>query len=379
MQQQDFTVEEDFEFLLSFLPEGWENQAKALGALTRCRKIPNAEILLRLLLIHLAEGCSLRETALRAREGNIIEVSDVAIMDRLKQSTEWFRWMNMEIMKRWIVKQPATVFGNQWNIRIVDGTRIKEPGPTGSSWLIHYSIGLPSLRCNELLICNPRGNGESFRNFKINKGDFIIGDRAYGVFPGISHVKTNGGEVLSRFALSNLPLHTLEGNKFYLLKHLRTLKPNEIGDWDVIVSGKTGQIEGRVCAIKKSKQAAQKAINKIKRRAQKDGTKEIKKATIESAKYIFVFTTARRDQITKANILEMYRGRWQIELVFKRLKSIMGLGHLRKTDKQASIAWIQGKLFVAFIIEALICQAESFFPWGYPICKDSKQESMFVA
>jgi len=63
----------------------------------------------------------------------------------------------------------------------------------------------------------------------------------------------------------------------------------------------------------------------------------------------------------------MYRGRWQIELVFKRLKSILGLGHLRKVDPMAARPWIQGKLFVALIMEALLREGESIFPWGYPL------------
>ena len=65
----------------------------------RCRKIPNAEILLRVLLIHLAEGCSLRETSVRARQGGIVDLSGVAILDRLKQAGEWFRWMNTKLMQ----------------------------------------------------------------------------------------------------------------------------------------------------------------------------------------------------------------------------------------------------------------------------------------
>ncbi|MCK5146357.1 IS4 family transposase [bacterium] len=372
--QEEFNLENDFKFLLNFLPEGWAQQAKKLGALTRCRKIPNAEILLRVLLIHLAEGCSLRETAVRAKEGGIISLSDVAIMDRLKKSTAWFQWMNTEIMKQWITRQPDTVFDDQWNVRLIDGTAIKEPGPTGSSWRIHYSINLPSLCCDELLISNPRGKGESFKNFTISQGDLLIGDRAYGVRPSIFYVKRNNGDLLTRFALSNLPLLTTAGKRFDLLKHLRTLGPNEIGDWDVAVkdNGTFEECTGRVCAIKKSSQAAQRAMKKVKRQAQKHGIKRIKPETLESSKYIFVFTTVARTQIKKSDVLEMYRGRWQIELVFKRLKSIMGLGHLRKNDKDASMAWLQGKLFVAFVVEALISQAETFFPWGYPICKNIK-------
>ena len=53
--------------------------------------------------------------------------------------------------------------------------------------------------------------------------------------------------------------------------------------------------------------------------------------------------------------------------MFKRLKSIMGLGHLKKTDIEGAKAWLHGKLMVAFLVEALITAGENFFPWGYPL------------
>ena len=142
----ELKAESDFEYLLTFLPSDWESKAKELGALVRCRKFSNARVLLRILLIHLVEGCSLRETAVRARQGRLANVSDVAIMDRLKHTEEWFRWMNRELMSRWIVRQPSNIFGNRWNVCVVDGSEVTEPGPTGSSWRIHYCILLPSLR-----------------------------------------------------------------------------------------------------------------------------------------------------------------------------------------------------------------------------------------
>lgn len=91
-------LEEDFHYLLQLLPDGWQEKARSLGALRRCRGVRDAESLLRVLLIHLADGCSLRETSLRIRRGNIAQLSDVAIMDRLRLSGEWFRWMNTQLM-----------------------------------------------------------------------------------------------------------------------------------------------------------------------------------------------------------------------------------------------------------------------------------------
>ncbi len=368
----------DFEYLLGLLPLGWQDKAKELGALRRCRKIPNAETLLRVFLIHLAEGCSLRETSVRAREGGIVSLSDVAILDRLKQAGEWFRWMNTELMNNWVARPPATVFGDEWNIKLVDGTRIKEPGPTGSSWCIHYAIGLPSLECSELLVCAHRGPGESLTRFTVKPGDLFVGDRAYGVRPSIWHVVKGGGDVLVRFAMSNLPLQKPGGGAFKLLTRLHALRGTKIGDWPVELHHKKHIIAGRVCAIRKKRQAVEQAQQQVRRQAQKNGSKP-RAETLEAAAYIFIFTTVTTQKLRPSAVLEMYRGRWQIELVFKRLKSILGLGHLRKNDIQAAQAWIEGKLFVAFLVESLICAGESFFPWGYPLCETSRTKPVPVA
>jgi len=99
---------------------------------------------------------------------------------------------------------------------------------------------------------------------------------------------------------------------------------------------------GRICAVRKSKEAAERAKSKAIRESTKKGFKT-KPETIESAEYIFVFTTLNAN-ISASTILEMYRGRWQIELVFKRLKSILGLGHLKKVDLGGARSWIHGKL-----------------------------------
>lgn len=367
--EAELQAESDFEYLLAFLPANWELQAKELGALCRCRKFPDAATLLRILLIHLAEGCSLRETAVRARQGGLADVSDVAIMDRLRQSEEWFRWMNRELMNSWIVRQPGVVFGDRWKVRIVDGTQVQEPGPTGSSWRIHYCVGLPSLICSQVEVSGSEGvgNGESFAHFSVQPGELMVGDRAYGLAPGIGHVAESGGDVLVRFSWNNLPLWSKPLERFDLLAHLHKLQGTAVGDWPVSVRYGKRLVRGRVCAVKKSRQAAAEAQRKVRRKAQKNGA-QILPRTLDAANYIFVFTTVSASELAPSRVLEFYRGRWQVELVFKRLKSLLSLGHLRKTDEQSARAWIQGKLFVAFLLEALLRQGESFFPWGYPLC-----------
>lgn len=367
-EAQTLHVDDDFEYLLTFLPLGWEAKAKELGALRRCRKIKDAHVLLRLLLIHLAEGWSLRQTAMIAKRGHIAEVSDVAIMERLRYSGEWFRWMSEGLMARWVMLDPRSVFCGQFHVRMVDATHVSEPGPTGSSWRIHYSVSLPSLCCSDVQVTEARGpgSGESLTRFAVQPGDLILGDRAYGMTPGVAHVVDGGGDVLVRFGWNNLPLWVDADERFDLLAHLRELSGTTLGDWPVFIKAGKRLIAGRVCALKRSRQSTEEAQADARRCAQKHGAK-ITPETIEAAGYIFVFTTVPREALGPAKALEFYRGRWQIELVFKRLKSILGFGHLRKRDDESARSWLHGKLFVAFAIEALLTYGVSFFPWGYPI------------
>ena len=364
--------DEDWDFLILFLPLGWRGKAKELGALRRCRKFADAESLLRTLLIHLSDGCSLRETAVRARYGNIASISDVALLKRLKSSGEWLRWMASQLMRDWIERQPPAIFGRELHIRIIDGSTVQEPGSTGSSWRIHYSISLPSLQCDEVHVTSPKV-GESFKRFTVHHLDLFVGDRGFAHPSGINHVVEGEGEVLVRINLTNVPLVESDGAAFPLLSRLRTLRGTKLGDWDVWMPYEGTLIPGRICAIRKSKQAAERAARKT---LQENGCKgAVKPQTIEAAAYTFVFTTLDR-RFTPPMVLEMYRGRWQIELVFKRLKSIMGLGHLKKTDLEAAKAWIHGKLLAAFLMEALITAGEKFFPWGYPICENIQKVSI---
>jgi hypothetical protein len=138
-------LEEDFHYLLQLLPDGWQEKARSLGALRRCRGVSDAESLLRVLLIHLAEGCSLRETSLRIRRGNIAQLSDVAIMDRLRLSGEWFRWMNTQLMNSLVRRAPQSVYGQHAAVKLVDATRVQ------GAWTDRFELGPALLRSVKFL------------------------------------------------------------------------------------------------------------------------------------------------------------------------------------------------------------------------------------
>jgi hypothetical protein len=375
MHEQDIFFTKDWEVIKSLLPDGWEEKANELGALRRKRGFSSEEKLLRTLLIHIAEGISFRETAVRAKEGVLADVSDVALLKRLRQSGPWLSWLAHGVMEKWLGtplrEEPAGI----GRIRVMDGTTIQRPGAKTTTWRIHYSMQLPSMQCDEVKVTG-RDIGESLRLFTIEPGDLIMGDRGLAHRAGIHHVVSQGGDVLVRVSLASVPFYDKQGGRFELLQELRRLKPCEIGDWEVEIEYGDYRVFGRICAIRKTERATKESQEKLLRESRKKGRK-VRPATLEAAGYTMVFTTLDRN-ISADTVLTIYRARWQVELVFKRLKSILGLGSLHKVETQSAKAWLHGKLLVAFLIEALKVAGERFFPWGYPIQAESGRNQIPV-
>ncbi len=373
---KNLSLQDDWKVLMSFLPEGWERQAEELGALTRKRKIDSAESLLRVLLIHLADGKSLRSTAAYAKQAGICEVNDVSLLHRLRSSSKWLRWLSIGLLEKMQVKVAEIPF--RYRMRVVDGTIINEPGNTGSDWRIHYSFFLDDLKCDNFLITDVK-KGETLKRYEIKEDDIILGDRCYCNTPGIVHVLKNEGDVILRFHSTALPLFNRGSNRFDLLKRLSKLNEREIGDWNVWIKNPENNkfIKGRICAIKKNKESIEKTRKKLIQTASKKG-RQIRCGTLKFAEYVIIFTTLSRHLFKSKKILSLYRGRWQIELVFKRLKGILRLGHLPKKDETSCIAWLHGKMLITLLTERLYQEAEFFSPWGFPLsiafCGEERKE-----
>jgi len=356
---------EDWAVVTGYLPEGWQDEARSLKALQRARGFESAEALLRTLFIHLAEGCSLRETAVRASEGGVANVSDVAILKRLRASEEWLRWMALKLAEPWGCHAPPDING-KLRLRIVDATTVHEPGSTGADWRLHYALELKTLRCDFFELTDIHG-AESLARVPITSGDVILADRFYGTPKEVRYVVEHGGDVVVRLRAKGHGLQTPEGAAFDLLKSLRRVRVGTAKEWPVhMVGNGPFVVAGRLCAVKRSKAASALAQKKMRHAFSHKGRKPSKQ-TLETARYVFVFTTIPSSLLSAQEVLEIYRGRWQIETCFKRLKSVMGFGHLPKYDPLSCRAWLHGKLVVALLAERLVESAQRFSPWGYQL------------
>lgn len=356
-------IDNSWQELLTFLPSNWIALGHETGALKGLRKDKSPANLLRTMLIHCACGYSLRETAVRARLSKLAEMSDVALLKRLKKCGPWFQAMSHALLQErgaHVADDPGL------KLRVFDATHVKEPGQTGSQWRVHYSINLPQLDCDYFSISPTRGAGtsESLCNFPIAGGDHILADRGYCKCKGLDYVARQGAYITIRLRPSGVHLVDLHGEKFNLSQEILSIdQPGQVGEWDVGVKVTNSEdvVYGRICAMLKTDTVAARARKLSQRKASKDG-KSIRWSTLLYANYIILFTTFNKAH-NSHDILRYYRLRWQIELVFKRFKQIANFGHLPKHDDASSKAWLYGKLFVALLIEKLHAYGGAISPW----------------
>lgn len=359
--------DQNWSVLTRFLPAGWQEKAKELHACQRLRGISSVAMLLRVLMVHVSEGYSLLQTTNIARQAGWATISDVALLKRLRSAEEWLRWMSVELASR---DHPGRLDFTkpEWlsahRVRSFDATVISEPGSTGTDWRIHYSLGLFDLCCHEFVLTDPK-TGEKISHFTLRPGDFIVADRAYCSGTSIRQLAEAHTDFLLRYKSGSVRLFTAgeRAEPFDVLAHCRRV---ELGTPQ---SHRLTTEDGNLLRLlihKKSPEAAQVA-RLAYTRAKKKKHKTIHPDTVELHGYIILVASITDEAVTNEDLLNLYRLRWQIELAFKRLKSIMGVGHLPKYDPQSCRAWLYGKLLTALLVEVLVEHARLFSPWGYPL------------
>lgn len=354
----------EWAIITGLLPDGWRDGARSTGALRRSRKVSDPETLLLLILLHVASGLSLVQAAARARRMGIAEISGVALHKRLRGAAAWLHSLASAMYAQSPFRRAVDVLPARRRVRVVDATHIQEPGSAGSDWRLHYVLQLPSLECDFFELTDASG-GESFKRIPIEPGDLILGDRGYSRRDGIAHVMDAGGDVLVRLNQGNVPLFGLAGERFDLIGALRTLTEYEPGEWPVsFVRGGKGY-PLRLCAVRKSEIATERTRTRLLRLTRKR-KQQARPETIEAAGYVFVLTSLG-PAVPAAQVLELYRARWQIELAFKRMKSLLQAGHVPKYDPVSARAWLHAKFLSVLLIERLTEEARLFSPWGFTL------------
>jgi hypothetical protein len=344
-----------FEQVLRLLPEGWEAKAKELGALRRARKIQTPEEPLRLILLYLTEGKSFAGTSAITTLTGEAAMSKVAVFKRMRASAAWLQWMSANICRKGGLIAAKPQWLKKKNVNIVDGTEDVKCGVRRQCHMLHYSVDLFTLEAREFLLTD-RKTGEKLANFKqFGKKDIVMGDRIYGTLPGIKYLHQRKAGYVIRIKSRGFTIFDSKNRKIDLLKRLSRLKARKIADITakIIIDGRYEPI--RICALRKNRDSERAGLKRLtKENQRKKGGRAVSELQKENNKYIMVATSVGKEEASAVQVMELYRMRWQIELAFKRLKSLFQYNDLPATNGESVKAWFYGKLLLAALCEALV-------------------------
>jgi hypothetical protein len=199
--------------------------------------------------------------------------------------------------------------------------------------------------------------GESFKRFPWLAGQLAVGDRGYCNAPGIGAVVERGADVLVRVNRGSLPLADPNGDAIELMRWLRDLEGHDAHERPVIIHDREQDrvIPGRLVAMRLPAAQAEKARARLKREL---GNK-VTALDREAAAYVVLFTTAAKSRLNATRCLDLYRVRWQVELLFKRWKSLCGFDRLPNYLDETILAWLYAKVLLALLMQRMAVSALS--------------------
>jgi hypothetical protein len=352
-----------FDKVLELLPAGWEEKAKELKALVRARGIKTPEELLRLILVYLTEGKSFAGTSAVINMGGGGALNKNAAYSRIRNSAEWLEWLCVNLLRQGgcMAEKPRWLEGK--DVYLIDGSEVVYGGSKKNYSMLHYCLDAYTLSMKEMHLTGGH-EGEKLARFELpGPGVIVLADRMYGNIPGMEHLRERGSGFVLRLRGRAFTVYDGAGRKIELLDRFRGLKEGESGSARVYYRVNGQDIPVRVCALRKdqeSERAGLKRLTKTKQRKRRGGpVSDVQRAY---NKYIVV-ATSLDEGVPAERVLELYRVRWQIELAFKRLKSLFQYNEIPVKLERSARAWFYGKLLLAALCETLV-NTGRFSPWG---------------
>lgn len=343
----------------------WNASARATKAFVRARGIRSVDDLLQLGLIFGTQDWSYEAMAAWALEQGIGDLSGVAVRQRLKKAEEWFRQL-VSAMIRARCKELQGYAG--WRICLQDATVICRPGSKGTDARLHLRLDLGQLCLTGVDVTDASG-GESFSRFPVEANEIRIGDRGYAFASGMEPVLEHG-YLIVRIKWQNLVLQDAAGTRLDLCAWLRTLtRPSEI---PVQLPTPQGCFPVRLLAIPLPPPLAEAARARARKAAQKKHH-QISENTLLAAGFLILVTNLPVDLFPLELVSWLYRLRWQIELQFKRYKSLLHLDQVRTIDPHMLQVCLLCKVLAILLLDRLIgytrqLQPDWFTSTQRPIC-----------
>ena len=357
MQNTASLPADQFEELLRRLPAALDldHLARQTKAIERKRALDSGADLLRLALARGPGGLSLSETAAWATMLGFAEMSDPAVKYRLDKAVEF---LDAVMVCQLADQAPgAAVRWTGRSLRACDGSCFCEPGSKTASWRLHavYDFGRGGFSHLEL---TDKHGAEAIERGAPVPGEIRVGDRNFARAPSLHRFRkqsANQADFIVRVGWNAFSLTRQDGSDFDLITHLGTL-PAGMTPHEVMLRAKTGPLDPplplRLIIQRKTPEATEAARKTLRNEAARK-QKVLDPRSLVAAEFMILGTSLPTEGYPAGEVLMVYRLRWQIELAFKRLKSLLRMDRIPTHTERASRSWLTAHLILALLCDDL--------------------------
>jgi hypothetical protein len=357
---------EHFPGFLSRLPAelDLEALARSTRAFCRCRGVRSGTDLLRLALAWGCGGYSMQRVAAWAGERGIARLTDEALSQRLHGAVDYLAAVTGKLLAR--AGTAPSLHGRVF--RISDSSSLSKPASTGTDYRLHavYDLGVGGF--THLEITDSHG-AEALDRGGAVAGEIRVADRGYAnaqAWQRFLQARPAEVDFIVRMRWNTIHLLDAAGERFDLIAWLEE-RPAETELHEVTVSAQSGRqqkpIPIRLIARRKTPQAIEKAHKELRQQASRKQT-QLDPRSLIAAKYLVLATSLPAEAFPVAEVLTAYRLRWQIELAFKRLKSLLHIDEIRTRTEAGTRCWLYANLIIALLCDELRQDVLESFPSG---------------
>ena len=331
MDKQNYTLKDlksqDVKKIFDEANDRIEEKLKSKNLINRKRILKDYKILIKAMYLYIIDSLSYQRLSDIMKCKYNITMSDTAWRNKITKAIPSFFDTAKEYLDEVLAKQSkekSKDIMKKYRCYALDATNLPIEGEHCTVIRVHTQYEL-NFDCLKYALITDSHTAESTTLFTIEKDAVYMADRAYATSKQMVHIIVKNADFIMRFSPSHIVFYEDAEFKTKINIHEKISALDSFHQ-KCYIKYQSQSFPVTIIGKKKPVEKHTKSEKKVRDRARKNQQK-VSQKTIDYSKWLFVVTSL--DETLSDEIIEFYRLRWQIELFFKRAKSLLNFHKIK--------------------------------------------------